>query len=81
MSQENRTVQAKFFVTEITHHHYQRDATTVKMMPVYDDGPENKTWSQHTPAGELSMLITNPEAVAQFDLGAEYVLTFEKVVE
>lgn len=48
----------------------------VMMMPVTDDSPENKAWSQATPAGQLNMTITNPECFGKFVPGAEYYLDF-----
>lgn len=70
-------VRAKFWVTSITHYHTQTpDVTnaTVKLAPVYDDA--NKDWSKWTPQGEISMMITNPVAVAAFSLGAKYFVDF-----
>ncbi len=32
-------------------------------------GDENKEWSKWTPSGQLSMSITNPEALEQFEVG------------
>lgn len=71
-------VRAKFWVTSITHHHNGNPAAdqsaTVKLSPVYDD--ENKDWSKWTPQGEISMMITNPTAIAAFFLGAKYFVDF-----
>jgi hypothetical protein len=76
------TVQAKFWVTNITHHALQAGnldshAATVELKPVYSDGA-NDGWSKHTPQGDLTMMVTNPAAIEQFELGAEYILTFDK---
>ncbi|MBO9108753.1 hypothetical protein J5288_08560 [Agrobacterium sp. S2/73] len=38
----------------------------------------NGDWSKWTPSGELSMTITNPAAIEQFEIGAVYSLTFDK---
>lgn len=43
-----------------------------------DDDP-NKEWSKWTPAGELTMLITNPEAFRQIETGQEYYVEIRKV--
>jgi hypothetical protein len=74
------TVRAKFWVREI-HQHHTNDPTavsaTVKLAPVYDDGTkQNKDWSKYTPQGEISMMITNPGAIEQFELGKSYFVDF-----
>jgi hypothetical protein len=44
----------------------------------HGDGKDNKDWSKWTPAGSLSMTISNPEAFGWFEQGAEYYLDFSK---
>lgn len=39
-------------------------------------GPGNESWSKYTPAGQIQMQITNPEALAQFEAGKSYFLDF-----
>ena len=39
-------------------------------------GEHNKEWAKYTPSGELRMVVNNPEASAQFELGKEYELRF-----
>ena len=39
-------------------------------------GPGNEEWSKWTPSGELSMSITNPAAIAEFEVGKDYYLDF-----
>lgn len=75
------TVRAKFWVKEVTRHHNGHptadQAATVKLAPVYDDGSgQNKDWSKYTPQGEISMMITNPGAIEQFELGKSYFVDF-----
>lgn len=48
---------------------------TVILQPV-TSGQGNESWSKWTPAGKLEMTITNPEAVAKFELGKSYFLDF-----
>lgn len=43
-------------------------------VPVY--GEANKDWSKYTPQGKLEITITNPPAIAAFDLGKSYYLDF-----
>lgn len=81
------SVQAMFYAKEINHR-----ATTnpgdvnveVKMSAAFGAYlrglPEgNEDWSKYTPSGELSKTVTNPAAIEQFEPGAVYRLTFEKV--
>lgn len=44
-------------------------------------GEENKEWSKWTPSGELRMQITNPAALAQFEVGKDYFLDFSPAEE
>ena len=70
-------VRAKFQCVEIKHMFGNPDGSAeIRMIPVYGNGEANKEWSKWTPSGELKMLITNPEAIAAFDLGGEYFLDF-----
>lgn len=43
------------------------------------DEEANKDWSKYTPSGEIKMMITNPGAIDQFEIGGVYKLTFEQV--
>lgn len=82
------TVQAMFYVTEINHRATANPGdinVQVKLAAAFGSYlrglPEkeaNKDWSKYTPQGELSITITNPAAVEQFEVGAVYSLTFEK---
>lgn len=81
------TVQARFYVTEINHRATQTPGDVnvqVKLAAAFGSYlqglPEgNKDWSKYTPTGELVMTITNPSAIEQFEVGAVYALTFDKV--
>ncbi|MDP9809371.1 hypothetical protein J2W42_002219 [Rhizobium tibeticum] len=81
------SVQAMFYAKEINHR-----ATTnpkdvnveVKMSAAFGGYlrglPEgNEDLSKYTPQGELCMTITNPTSIEQFEPGAVYRVTFEKV--
>lgn len=75
------TVRAKFYVTSILHHHVQQaDAVCaeVKLAPVYGGygGGDNTKWSNATPQGQISMTITNPDAIDAFALGKPYFVNF-----
>lgn len=78
------TVQAKFWVSSIQHQSPQNakhdQVATITLQPVYSTGPDdpNASWSKYTPSGKIEMCITNPAAIAGFELGAEYLITFAK---
>lgn len=82
------TVQAMFYVTEINHRATSNPGDVnvqVKMAAAFGSylrGLPEKTanvdWSKYTPSGELSITITNPSAIEQFEVGAVYAMTFEK---
>lgn len=77
------TVQAKFWVSQINHQSPQNSGhdqvATITLQPVYVTGEgENASWSKYTPSGKIEMCVTNPAAIEQFELGASYLITFEK---
>lgn len=80
------SVQAMFYVKEINHRATsQTDQVNVEIKLAAAFGgylhglPEcNGDWSKYTPQGELSMTVTNPAAIEQFEIGGVYRLTFEK---
>lgn len=44
---------------------------------VYDNGtPENQRFTKATPSGTLEMIVDNPDALKQFELGKSYYLDF-----
>lgn len=76
-------VRAKFFVSEIKHLATPGSEQTAQVVlsPVYGsygDGKdeENKQWSKYTPCGKIEMTITNPAAVAAFEVGQPYFVDF-----
>ncbi|KQZ19373.1 hypothetical protein ASD50_07775 [Mesorhizobium sp. Root552] len=80
------TVRAMFYVKQINHHTTADEKSVnveVKMGAAFGGylkglAEGNGDWSKWTPSGELSITITNPAAIAQFELGEVYELTFEK---
>lgn len=78
------TVRAKFYVTAINHR-FTNDAgacnAQICLEPVYvsGKGDDNESWSKYTPSGKLEMTVTNPAAVAQFELGKAYYIDFTPV--
>lgn len=76
------SVRAKMKVMAITPFHTGDPngvCSEIRMMPVFGDSPENRTWSQYTPSGECRMVITNPSAVDAFELGMEYFVDFTPI--
>ena len=74
------TVRCKFRATGKNHLHvdYASDtvACEVSLRAFWGDGKGNETWSKATPQGEIKMMITNPGAIDQFDLGKDYFIDF-----
>lgn len=69
-------VQALMFIRSSTQRSGQPEAREIEMSAV-TRGDHAKEWSQYTPSATLTMYITNPKALAQFEVGKEYLLTFE----
>ena len=44
-------------------------------------GVENSLWAQATPCGSITMSVKNDAAFEQFEMGAEYEVTFRKVAK
>lgn len=74
-------VRAKFRVTSVQQYPTAGEFqyAQVTMMPVYNDSPENESWSKATPSGQISMMITNPEAAGAFVTGKSYLVDFTPV--
>lgn len=79
------SVRAKMKCTEIATRAADRyDLETRKTTPGTNEvvklsavmGDENKPWSQYTPQASVELYITNPDAVRQFTVGAEYFVDF-----
>lgn len=52
----------------------QKPVDTVVLNAISDEA--NKTWSQYTPCGQLSLTMNNPDATGQFKLDKCYFLDF-----
>lgn len=50
----------------------------VRMMPVYGNGEENKSYSDATPSGAITLLITNKNAWGFFVEDKEYYVDFNR---
>lgn len=84
-------VRAKFKCESIEPYSYDGGKTTawmnVTLRAVVAYGPnnqrfdENDSWSAATPAGQLMMHISNPNAFNQFVVGKDYYIDFTAVGE
>jgi hypothetical protein len=72
-----KVVKAKFYVTDIQRSHPEAPAALITMGAVCR-GAVNSEWASATPSGSLQMTVRNELAVAQFEVGKEYYLTFEE---
>lgn len=73
------SVRAKFKCWSIQHnysHSPTASAAQITLTPVFGNEGENASWSQATPSGKIEMLITNPAAIAAFELGKDYYIDF-----
>lgn len=83
------SVQAMFFVKELRHIASGGPENTAEvtlgaafgsyLKGLTPDEQANKDWSKYTPSGEIKMMITNPAAIDQFEIGSVYQITFEQV--
>lgn len=57
----------------------EKQSERVSLSAVYSDDPahENYSWSKLTPAGHLSLTISNPTAFGLLEVGKQYRLTIE----
>lgn len=71
-------VNAKFTVRE-RKQHYTDGPIEVVLRPDYGTAaePKNGEWAKATPSGTITMVIDNPAASDQFELGREFTVTFE----
>lgn len=71
------SVNARFYVSQITRRSYNPDHVEVELQAA-GRGEENKSWAAATPAGSIKMTINNPPAAAFFGerLGKDIHVTF-----
>lgn len=70
-------IRAKFFVSKVE----EPEGATAALVELgaVCRGIENAIWAENTPTGNISMRVLNNRAVAQFEKGEEYEVTFRKV--
>lgn len=75
------TVVAKFFCSKVTPTPDGSSTAQQVVLGAVCRGVENALWSQYTPSGSITMGVLNEAATAQFEEGAEYRVTFERVAK
>lgn len=73
------SVTAKFKCTSTSN--FEGGAKGVKLGAVVGGSPENDQFFKWTPNATIELSTLNPAAAEQFEPGAEYLVTFEKVVK
>jgi hypothetical protein len=73
------SVRAKFYVNSITPTVGDNPTAPARVLSfgAVCRGASNREWSSATPSGSLTMTVRNDAAIAQFEVGKEYYLTFE----
>lgn len=69
-------IKAKVTVYQVEALGEPKYAEQVLMRPVYSDSEENKSFSEATPSGSISLSITNKDAWGFFVDGKEYYVDF-----
>jgi len=68
-------LKAKFVCNAVKYIKYcGKKSEVIEAMPVYSTSEENKTWSEATPSGSLSMTISNPSAFGALEPGQEFFI-------
>ena len=81
---------AKFQVSSVEHFSHPPKSFSVKLSAVYpnkndkDDAAnfaENKSFSEATPSGQITMFVSNPQVYDVFKPGDEFYVEFTKKVK
>jgi len=70
------SVRAKFVVQKIERYSYSPGSARIGLTPVTSGSEENKAFWEATPSGEITMMVKNPNAVFEFELGKAYYVDF-----
>jgi hypothetical protein len=72
------TVRAKMHLSEITT--YEGTSKKLKFYTRYDNAiPEDRAFTKATPNGSVEMLVDNPAALEQFEIGKHYYVDFTPI--
>ena len=69
-------VQCVMFVQSVKQNSHDKESREIEFT-VISRGDHAKEWSKYTPSGRTTLYVTNPAAIAQFEVGREYLITFE----
>jgi hypothetical protein len=71
-----RQITAKLYAQAVTARASSpHNSEEVVLQAVTSESPTNKSWSKYTPAGTLSLTITNPGAQGFIQAGKEYIVS------
>ena len=70
------TIRGKFTCTKAVDTSYGKE---VSFWALYSNNPEDNQYAQATPAGNITMVVSNPNAKEFFKEGEKYYLDFIKV--
>lgn len=71
------SVRAKFQLQSVTSNAWSPTAKNLKFSCTYDTSiPEDQRFQKATPSGSFEMLVDNPAALDQFNLGDFYYVDF-----
>lgn len=74
---EDKMVRGKFSLREIVQYAYGGESRELVFRAMYDpDLPEDQKYAKATPTGEIKIMVDNPAALAQFELGKSYYVDF-----
>lgn len=69
-------IQCVMFVQSMKQNSHDKESREIEF-GVISRGDHAKEWSKYTPSGRATLYVTNPAAIEQFEVGKEYLLTFE----
>lgn len=73
-------IRAKFRVEKVTQHAWNTAARTITLSPQYDQTiAEDRRFCDATPSGTFEMLVNNPAAIAQLQLGQQFYIDLTPV--
>lgn len=70
-------VRAKMMLVAVTENSWSRTARKLLFSAQYDSTiPEDQKYALATPSGSIEMLVDNPKALEQFQIGKQYYVDF-----
>lgn len=76
------SVRAKFQVQSIKSMHWSKTHKEIILAPQYDTSiPEDRRYATATPSGSITLMVDNPAAAEQLELGKFFYIDFTPVPE